>query len=234
MKTIQKYYPLILAIIVILIAWRIITNIRHSAEISKAISADRITRLESDNAVLLSDTTAIHTSNRALESDNSYLIAALHQSEAKRSQIALKLEIERSKLSAESDSGTVRRFLDQTGYKSLPVQKYDSLYLIPASSAKQSNIERAELAASGESNRELTGQIGMQSGHINNLNAEVSNKDKEITILNSVNENHVTIESELKSEVKAERKKFRGQRVKTVLVGIGGVIGIIVTVLIIK
>lgn len=234
MKTIQKYYPLILAIIVILIACRIITNIKHNQNTTNAVAQSEINRLAWENSQLLKDTTALHDQNRSLQADNSYLISALSASEAKRSQIALKLEIEHSKLSKESDSGTVRRFLNETGYKSLLVQKYDSLYMVPASSAKQSNIERASLSAAVSDNSELIKQSDMKGVVIKNLSTVVDNKDKEITILSGVIHNHLEIESALKSQVKAEHRKYVGQRVKTWIVGGVGVAILTGVILIVK
>lgn len=185
--------------------------------------------LQSENKALQANNTSLKTQLYAhkqredslweLVLANNERIALLNK---KVNKLAANYATEIDRLEALPDDEAVVEFLDNSNCPATPILKHDSSYMIPICPIRTYNNIKAGYDMQTDVNLLLQKKVDEQSSKIYNLSSIVTERGNQISLLDSINGNHLQIETGLTNQVKAEHSKYKAQKRKTILVGIAG------------
>jgi len=229
----KKQTLIILAVSVIAIAiiWKLFSDSQKRNEISSAVAQDRIENLESNVAQLEEMNIGFHAVQDSLIQRNKTLSKDIDRERKKYAVIALKYEIERSRVKELPDDSAVGLFLDVADCSEVPVMKYDSAYIIPIEPIRFYNDAIVSMDELKEVNQVLKHEAGLKQLLIDSQGQVIISQDQEKKNLNEIINDKDKIIQNKTTQVDAGEKKYRKQVIKTyIAVGVGAVAVVLVAV----
>jgi hypothetical protein len=227
MKTDIKSILLYAAIAVLLILLFISRCSRSKQDQESSVSQvaqNRIENLEANIAKLEGREIVYRTSQDSMIRINEALNRLLIQNRAKYAVIALNYEKEKQRVKDLPDDTAVGLFLDRADCGEVQIKKYDDDYLISIEPVRFYNDLAVGFDEQISINKNLRTETRIYTVKIKTLDEIISGKEMHISDLNAKIEAFKSIESEKDKQIVAEQKKIKQQKVKTYLVGAGGLI----------
>ena len=225
MKTILKYLWQIafVLLLVIFIIYKY-NNAKQAGEnIQSAVAENEIKNLVSQIDQHKANEKAYMAVQDSLLHANDVLNEQLTRQRAKVAQTAAKYETERSKVKELPADSAAGLFLDRADCPD-PVLKYENDYLVPSEAITFYNVMAVDFDEQKEVNINLATENEIKTRQIYTLDAIIQNSNKRIDEFTRITEDQQKIIDRKDLQVKAEHKKYRQQRIKTILTSAGGIV----------
>ena len=235
MKIILKYtWQIICCVLVILLLLLFLSKCSTSNQANQdtvsAVAQNRIENLESNISILESENYVFRMAQDSLLQRNNELSKEIFQKEAKIAQIASNYAELKNKVKELPNDSAVGLFLDRADCSEFPVLKYDADYIMPIEPIRFYNLMAVDFDEVKETAFVLMQQYKSRSEQVELLNKVIDSKGRETTNLNLIINDKDGIIIQKDKQIVSGKKQLKAQKFKTVLVGIGGVLGIITAV----
>lgn len=229
MKNAIKYLPyiLIFVLLFLLIINKCATNRQQSADIGISVSENQIENLNQTVKILEAREVGYSNTVDSMMRINSALNRRIIENRNKLIDINKLYEKELTRVQQLPDDSAVGLFLDTSDCPDCEIIKYDSGYIVPLESIQFYNLMAVDFDNLKMVNRNNEEDIII-------LNTKCKNNDFTISAQETLNKalrDDITankgIIAEKDKQVNMWAKKYQKQRIKTVLIGVGGVIAFI-------
>lgn len=198
------------------------TDIQDDATVVDAISQHQIEYLQAANQALNEQIIGYKATQDSLLLNITRLKKELVQKEMQRAEIALKYAKEKARVKKLPNDSAVGYFLDRADCSECPILKYDSSYLVEIDPIRFYNDLAVGFDEQVAINASLRCENDIQRIVIGDLTGLCISKDQQIAALNSINSNHVLVDSEKDVRIEAWRSKYKAEQRRHIVTKIVG------------